>query len=137
MIQLNPVQITEEIEHRYLEYYETISETIKETYRCLFYLEGLEQHFGNYKCSGDDFELLIKDIIKLLKQKVCLNINKLIFDNGKKVLTIYKMQYYIRNTLKTEINEPSIKVETNIKIQSLICAIILSVIICKQIMIVP
>lgn len=115
MIQINPAQITEENTHRYLEFYETISETIKETYRCLFYLEGLEQHFGAYKCSGDDFEILIKDIIKLLKQKVCLNIHKLIFDDGTKVLTIYKMQYYIRSTLKTDINERTIKVETKLR----------------------
>lgn len=115
MIQINPAQITEEIEHRYLEYYETISETIKETYRCLFYLEALEQHFGNYKCSGDDFELLIKDIIKLFKQKACLNINKLIFDNGKDVLTIYQMQNYIRDNLNVNINESHFKIDTQLR----------------------
>ena len=115
MMQINPAQITEGIEHRYLEYYETISETIIETYRCLFYLEGLEQHFGNYKCSGEDFELLMKDIIKLLKQKVCLNINKLIFDNGKDVLTVYQMQNYIRDNLKVNINEPHIKIDSQLR----------------------
>lgn len=116
MIQIDSAQITDEIEHRYLEYYETISETIKEAYRCLFYLEGLEQHFGQYKLSGYNYEIFIKDIIKSLKQKVCLDICKLIFDKkGNELLTIFKMQSYIQDTLKVELNELNIDVDTKLK----------------------
>lgn len=116
MIQINSALITNENKRLYLEYYETIWETIKETYCCLFYLEGIGQHFGeNYKCTGKPYEFFIKDIIKLLKQKICLNVNKLIFDKGKNVLTIYKMQNYIREHFNVIITEPHIKVEATLE----------------------
>lgn len=116
MIQINPAQITKRIQHQYLEYYETIMETIKETYRCFFYLEGLEQNFGNYKCSGYNYEMFVKDIIKLLQQKVCLNICKLIFDaKGNDILTIYKMKNYIQDALNVKVDEPPINVDTKLQ----------------------
>lgn len=116
MIQISPALITSENERRYREYYETIWETIKETYCCLFYLEGIGQHFGeNYKCTGKSYEFFIKDIIKLLKQKICLNIWKLIFDEGTDALTIYRMKEYIYREFKHTVTEPYISVSPKVK----------------------
>ena len=51
----------------------------------------------------------------MLKQKVCLNISKLIFDKGNDVLTIYQMQDFIRTNLNIIISEPHITIATDLE----------------------
>lgn len=116
MIQINSALITNENKRCYLEYYETIWETIRETYCCLFYLEGIEQHFGkNFVKAGTNGKEFIINIVKLLQQKVCLNISKLVLDKGKDVLTIYQMQDFIRSNFKLIISAPHITIATDLE----------------------
>ncbi len=95
MIMVDSSLITSENQMRYMEYYNSIFETIKETYVCFYYLEGIEQVFGNYKKVGRYFELFVSDILKLLKHRICLNICKLMFDSKEDELTIYNLHSFL------------------------------------------
>lgn len=116
MIQINNAFITNEITSRYLEFYETIYETIYETYRCLFYLEGIRDVFGdNYKLKGFKYEYFIKDSIRFIQQKICLNIWKLLIDNENDSLSIYKMKGFIYNDLKYIVNVKGIVIASDLE----------------------
>lgn len=115
MIHIDPALINSENKKRYLEFYNTIFETIKESYCFLYYLNGAEQFFGKYKKTGRNFEFFVTDILRLLKQKICLNICKLIFDSKKDELTIYNMHKFIKENFHIIIKEKSFKVSNDLK----------------------
>ena len=48
MIIIDSSLINEENKSHYLEFYETIFETINETSRCLSHIDGIKESFGNY-----------------------------------------------------------------------------------------
>jgi hypothetical protein len=95
MIHIDKNLITDEIKTEYMIFYKTLFDTIFETYRYSYYLKGISEAFSDTKYKGLRFETFIRDIISCLKQKICLNVWKLIIDNGKDALTIYKMRNFI------------------------------------------
>jgi hypothetical protein len=95
MVHIDKNLITDDIKTEYMVFYKTVFDTIFETYRYSYYLKGISEVFTDTKCRGIRFEVFIKDIISCLKQKICLNVWKLILDNGKDALTIYKMRDFI------------------------------------------
>ena len=115
MLTVDLSMITNENKIRYMEYYNSIFETIKETYACLYYLEGMEQVFGNYKKVGRYFELFVSDILKLLKQKVCLNICKLMFDSKEDELTIYNLHSFLINNFNTIVKHDKVIVSDDLR----------------------
>ena len=115
MIQIDPKLINTDNKQRYMEYYYTIYETLKESYSYLYYLEGVEQLFGNYKKTGKNFELFITDVLELLKQKICLNIWKLLLDKGDDALTINNFHKFIWDEFKIAIIAKSVKPPTDLE----------------------
>lgn len=113
MIRIDDAIISNENKLQYLEFHETIFNTIKETYCYIFYIEGMKEFFGSpYQCKRFSFELFFKDILLILKQKICMNIWKLLFDKGNNALSIYQMKKFVVNNFKVQINRKNIKVPT-------------------------
>lgn len=116
MIIIDSSLINEENKSHYLEFYETIFETINETFRCLYYIDGIKESFGNYfKPRGYKYEYFFKDIVKMLNQKICINIWKLLLDKGKDSLSIYKMKAFLRNTFNHTISKKNIYINPNLE----------------------
>ena len=116
MISLDDAVINEQNKSKYFEFYDIIFDTINETYRYLFYLEGIKEFFGeNYHLKGRHYEYFIKDILVVLKQKICLNIWKLLMDCGKGTLSIYKMKKTLYDEFKCSVNVKNIKINSDLE----------------------
>lgn len=70
MIIIDSSLINEENKSHYLEFYETIFETINETFRCLYYIDGIKESFGNYfKPRGYKYEYFFQRYSKNAQSK--------------------------------------------------------------------
>lgn len=116
MLKISTLLINKDNTTRYLEFHNTIFETIHETYRCIFYLDAVKEMFGkSYQCKGYAFEYFFKDMVKFIKQKICMNIWKLLIDKGKDSLTVYKMKEFINHTFNCKINVKNIKISADME----------------------
>ncbi len=117
MITIDKNLINEDIKKEYLKYYDTILNTIKDTYILIYYLQAIQEKFGGdkYVKTNAKYEHFLLDIMKLIQEKICLNICKLILDEGEDVLTLRNMKGFIRRNLNTIVKVKDIKIDNNIE----------------------
>lgn len=116
MLQVETSLIDADKTSQYLEFHETIFDTINETYRCIYYLDGVKEMFGSsYQCKGYAFEYFFKDIVKFVKQKICVNIWKLLLDKGKDALSIYRMKEFNKCAFNCDIKIKNIKIPASLE----------------------
>lgn len=117
MITIDKNLINEDIKKEYLKYYDTILTTIKDTYILIYYLQAIQEKFGcdKYVKTYAEYEYFLLDIMKLIQEKICLNICKLILDEGEDVLTLRNMKGFIRRNLNTTVYVKDIRIDNNIE----------------------
>ncbi|MDE6867647.1 MAG: hypothetical protein K2J83_00680 [Clostridia bacterium] len=117
MINIDKSLINEDIKAKYLKYYETILSTIKDTYNLIFYMQAIQEKFGGnkYVKTYAEYEYFLLDVMKLIQEKICLNICKLILDEGEDVLTLRNMKGFIRRNLNTTVYVKNIRIDNNIE----------------------
>lgn len=113
MLHIDNNLINEDKKKEYLKYYDTILCTIKDTYNLIYYLQAIQEKFGGDKYAKTYalYEYFLLDIMQLIQEKICLNICKLILDEGEDVLTLYNMNGFIRRNLNTIVKAKGIKID--------------------------
>ena len=106
--------ITEEQKKTYLIYYNEIKEAIFDTYKYFYYLDYLKTNKETYR-NQSAIKLFPKDLCDLLKKNICLNIYKIVIDDGSDALSLNLMKNFIHFNIDNNLRVRNVQIPTHLK----------------------
>jgi len=105
---------TEEQEKTYLIYYNEIKEAIFDTYKYFYYFNYLKTNKETY-VNQSVIKLFPEDLRDLLKKNICLNIYKIVIDDGSDALSLNKMKNFTRLHIDNNLRIQNVQIPKHLK----------------------